>query len=66
MNKLRDEIIKAIEVKGVISIIECSQLMRLREFVKDIYDNGERIKRVYGYSLLEYLPRLVNPLLLSQ
>ena len=66
MNKFRDEIIKAIEVKGVISIIECSQLMRLREFVKDIYDNGERIKRVYGYSRLEYLPRLVNPLLLSQ
>ena len=66
MNKFRDEIITAIEVKGVISIIECSQLMRLREFVKDIYGNGEKIKRVYGYSRLEYLPRLVNPLLLSQ
>ena len=31
-----------------------------------IYGNGEKIKRVYGYSRLEHLPRLVNPLLLSQ
>jgi hypothetical protein len=65
MNNLRDEIKAAIEVKGVLSINECSQLIRLREFVKDICENGEKIKRVYGYSRLEYLPRLVNPLVLS-
>tara|TARA_B100000795_G_scaffold207426_1_gene160907 strand:+ start:662 stop:2104 length:1443 start_codon:yes stop_codon:yes gene_type:complete len=60
INKLTEEINTAIETKTAFSIKECSQLMCLRDLVNDIVNNGENIKRVYGYTRLEYLPRLVN------
>lgn len=61
INGLQQEIDSAIKNKNKITIDDCKQLARLREFIKEVSDNCDKMKRVYGYSRRDYMPRLVHP-----
>ena len=63
INGLQQEIDAAIKDKSKITLDDCKQLVRLREFIKEVSENCDKMKRVYGYSRRDYIPRLVHPLL---
>jgi hypothetical protein len=63
INGLQQEINEAIKDKNKITLDDCKQLVRLREFIKEVSENCDKMKRVYGYSRRDYIPRLVHPLL---
>lgn len=62
INGLQQEINAAIKDKNKITLDDCKQLVRLREFIKEVSENCDKMKLMYGYSRRDYIPRLVHPL----
>ena len=60
INNLQGEIDSAVENKEVINIDGCHRLGRLREFIKEVSYNSDKMKGVYGYSRRDYIPRLLQ------
>jgi hypothetical protein len=63
INGLQQEIDNAMKDKKVIKLNDCNHLVRLREFIKEVTQSCDTMKKVYGYSRRDYIPRLVHPLL---
>lgn len=63
INGLQQEIDNAMKDKKVIELNDCKHLVRLREFIKEVTQSCDTMKKVYGYSRRDYIPRLVHPLL---
>jgi hypothetical protein len=61
INGLQQEIDAAIKNKNKIILDDCKQLVRLREFIKEVSENCDKMKRAYGYSRRYYIPHLVHP-----
>ena len=60
MNNLQEEIDASIKNKEVININVCDRLGRLKEFIKEVLRNSNKMKRVYGYKRNDFIPRLFN------
>ncbi len=58
MKTIHNEIEIAEREKEYIKLSNCNNLSRLKEFVKDLKDNHETIKKLYGYTRLTYLPKI--------
>ena len=59
MNTINNEIEIAEKKKEYIKLSNCNNLLRLKEFVKDLKDNHETIKKLYGYTRQTYLPKIL-------
>ena len=63
INKIKnfqEEIDSAVKNKEVINIDDCVHLGKLIEFINIVSQNCEKMKRVYGYSRQDFIPRLLQ------
>lgn len=58
MNTVNNEIENAEKYKVAVGLSNCKSLLRLKEFIKDLNDNHNTIKKLYGYTRNNYLPKI--------
>ena len=44
--------------KVAVKLTNCKSLLGLKEFIKDLNDNHNKIKKLYGYTRNNYLPKI--------
>lgn len=59
INTLDDQIKISIADKTRVSLNDCNMLSKLRDFIKEVNENKLSMKRLYGYTQIDYIPKLL-------